>query len=69
METIKDKVIDYGGNGLQFEENGENRPRVQDLENGEFVISGLVDGNAYLNKEDIDDLIILLKKLKHTISK
>ena len=60
----KNKVIDYGGNGLKFEINGDDRPRIQDLDDDQFAIYGLEEGNAYIHKNDIDDLIILLQELK-----
>ncbi|WP_353053434.1 hypothetical protein [Bacillus thuringiensis] len=41
MIKPKNKVIDYGGNGLKFEMNSEERPCIQDIGNGEFTINGL----------------------------
>lgn len=64
MERNTDKVIEYGKNGLQFESNGGSRPRVHDIGDGEFYVYDLVNGSAYLDKEDIDDLIILLQEVK-----
>ncbi|MGM9986371.1 MAG: hypothetical protein ACI35O_03990 [Bacillaceae bacterium] len=64
MKSDKNKVIDFGGNGLQFEQDAMNRPRLQDLDGGEFVISNVGSGHIYFKKEDVDDLIILLKEVK-----
>jgi hypothetical protein len=56
-------VTNYGGNGLRFEVNGEDRPRIQDVDDGEFMIHHS-QGSTIIHKKDIDDLIILLKKVK-----
>lgn len=64
MMKPKNKIVDYGGNGLTFEQNGDNRPRVQDIEDGEFHVYGLKNGTAVIHKEDVDDLILLLQEVK-----
>lgn len=63
--NLKNKVVDFGGNGLQFESNGENRPKVQDIEDGDFSLSNLKLGTVGIHKDDIDDLIILLQEVKY----
>lgn len=64
MANPNNKVIDYGGNGLRFEVDGYERPRIQDTGDGEFSIHDLIGGSAFINKDDIDDLIILLQEVK-----
>lgn len=64
MLKPKNKIIDYGGKGLKFEQNGDNRPRVLDIGDGEFAVSGLYAGNCVVCKEDVDDLILLLQEVK-----
>ncbi|WP_460271695.1 hypothetical protein [Bacillus sp. NEAU-Y102] len=64
MLKPKNKIVDYDGNGLRFEQNGENRPHVQDVGDGEFHLYGLKNGTVRINKEDVDDLILLLQEVK-----
>ncbi|MFV1457492.1 hypothetical protein [Bacillus mycoides] len=64
MLKPKNKIVDYDGNGLRFEQNGGDRPRVQDVEDGEFHIYGLKNGTVNIHKEDVDDLILLLQEVK-----
>jgi hypothetical protein len=64
MAKDKDFVIDFGGNGLMFKENGEERPKIQELEDELFYIGNLTHGNAYIHKDDIHDIIILLQEVK-----
>lgn len=64
MLKPKNKIVDYDGNGLRFEQNGENRPHVQDVRDGEFHLYGLKNGTVRINKEDVDDLILLLQEVK-----
>lgn len=64
MIKSANKVIEFGGNGLKFEENSEDRPCIQEIDEGEFAIY-TNDGIKYINKEDIDDLIILQEVKAH----
>lgn len=63
MIKPENKVIEFGGNGLKFEQNSEDRPCIQEIDEGEFAIY-TNDGTKYIQKNDIDDLIILLQEVK-----
>ena len=62
---LENKVVAYGGNGLQFEYEGGDRPRIDVDGEGEYTIYGLSsDMVVNFNKQNIDDLIILLQEVK-----
>lgn len=56
----------YDGNKLVFRENGVNRPLLQDYDEDEYTISNLSNGAIFLDRKDIDDLIILLEEIKNS---
>lgn len=64
MIQPKNKVVDYDGIGLMFENNGFDRPRIQDTGNKEFMVHGLKQDIVVLHADEIDDLIILLQEVK-----
>ena len=63
MLKNKNKVVEYGGNGLKFNEDGDSRPRIQDIDDDLFSLYHK-RGSAFIHKDDIDDLIILLQEVK-----
>jgi hypothetical protein len=58
------RAIERYGNMLRFRMSGDFRPRIQQIDDQEFVICELENGNAYIHKNDIDDLIELLTTIK-----
>jgi hypothetical protein len=64
MKKDRENFVTYfGGNGLCFEVDAENRPKIQDIGDGQFMLYHR-EGITCIHKNDINDLIILLKEIK-----
>ena len=63
MIKPENKVIEFGGDGLKFEIDSGNRPCIQEVDKGEFVIY-TNGGTKHIHRDEIDDLIILLQEVK-----
>ncbi|MEH7116164.1 hypothetical protein V7128_01895 [Neobacillus vireti] len=61
---MKDYSIVNTGGTIKFIEDGEDRSRIHDIDDGEFLLCTESVGNIFINKDDIDELIILLTAVK-----
>lgn len=63
MNNPENNIIEYGGNGLKFERNDNDRPHIQDNDDGDFTVF-TADNTFVIHKDFIDDVIILLQEVK-----
>jgi hypothetical protein len=61
---MKDYSIVNTGGTIKFIEDGEERSRIHDIDDEEFLLCTESVGNIFINKDDIDELIILLTAVK-----